>query len=155
MNPFQHNRHLHTILPKLDIAGPIENSVAVIDSDYNCNLFLCRGYQYDDNTSNTLALSAGDVVDIHIDIIAGHKPGYANISVVDTVANRLIGAPLKVWDDFLSSDPDVPDDERDFSVTIPDGLPADCGQGGNCVLQWYWYATGNEQTYISCLDFTI
>jgi hypothetical protein len=106
-----------------------------------------------------------------------------NISVVDTVANQLIGTPLKVWDDFLSSDPDVPDDERmytsnqpqnsfpypsppvlkapprhhpgDFSVTIPDDLPADCGQGGNCVLQWYWYATGNEQTYISCLDFTI
>lgn len=66
----------HTYRPT-DIAGPIENSVAVIDGDYSCNLFLCRGYQYEDNVDNALALGAGDVVDIHIDIIAGHKPGYA------------------------------------------------------------------------------
>lgn len=62
---------------EVDKAGPIENSVEVIDADYNCNLFLCRGYQFDDNTENILSLAAGDVVDIHIDIIAGHKPGYA------------------------------------------------------------------------------
>ena len=44
---------------------------------------------------------------------------WQNISVVDTVANRLIGAPLKVWDDFLSSDPDVPDDERTYTSKHP------------------------------------
>lgn len=62
---------------KQDIAGPIENSVEVIDGDYNCNLFLCRGYQYEDNVDNALSLATGEVVDIHIDIIAGHTPGYA------------------------------------------------------------------------------
>lgn len=35
-----------------------------------------------------------------------------NISVVDTTANQIIGDSLKVWDDFLSDDPDVPNDER-------------------------------------------
>lgn len=43
----------------------------------------------------------------------------------------------------------------DFSVTVPDGLPAECSEAGNCVIQWYWYATSNEQTYISCLDFEL
>ncbi|KAG9256859.1 uncharacterized protein F5Z01DRAFT_491259 [Emericellopsis atlantica] len=138
-----------------DKAGPIENSVAVIDDDYHCNLFLCRGYQFEDNTQNILSLAGGDVLDIHIDIIAGHKPGYANISVVDAMTNQIIGEPLKVWDDFLSSDPSVPDDERDFNITIPQDLPTDCAEAGNCVIQWYWYATGNKQTYISCLDFEV
>jgi hypothetical protein len=43
----------------------------------------------------------------------------------------------------------------DFSLTIPDDLPDDCAVAGNCVLQWYWYATQNKQTYISCVDFEI
>lgn len=96
--------------------------------------------------------------------------------MVDAIENAMIGEPLKVWDDFLSLDPAVPNDERkfahdtelfqrsrpvltilkgDFSVTIPDGLPAECSEAGNCVIQWYWYATSNEQTYISCLDFEL
>lgn len=43
----------------------------------------------------------------------------------------------------------------DFNVTIPEGLETACGEAGNCVLQWYWYASGNKQTYESCLDFII
>ncbi|KAI6781939.1 uncharacterized protein J7T54_005149 [Emericellopsis cladophorae] len=119
--------------PKLtfctDRANPIENSVAVLDEDYNHNLTLCRGSQFEDNTGNILSLAAGDVLDIHIGIIAGHKPGFAilwNISVVEAVENTMVGEPLKVWEDFLSSDPTVPNNERDSSVTIPDRLPAEC-----------------------------
>ena len=48
-----------------------------VDEDYHCNAFLCRGYQYEDNTDKVLAFAPGDELDIHIDIIAGHKPGYA------------------------------------------------------------------------------
>ncbi|KEY72248.1 hypothetical protein S7711_00247 [Stachybotrys chartarum IBT 7711] len=138
-----------------DRAGPIENAMAYVDGDYNCNAFLCRGYQFADNSGNVQTYQAGDVVDFYIDLIAGHRPGYANISVVDLAANRIIGQPLKTWTDWLSRDPTVPDDEQNFNVTIPANLGSVCDVGGKCAIQWYWYATGNRQTYISCLDFVI
>lgn len=78
--------HYSLLLP--DKAGPLENSLAVADSDYDCNLFLCRGYQFEDNESRVLPLTGGDVVDIHVDIIAGHRPGYAVCpSVLSTKAS--------------------------------------------------------------------
>jgi hypothetical protein len=43
----------------------------------------------------------------------------------------------------------------DYNVTIPDTLPSTCSKAGNCVIQWYWYASGNEQTYESCHDFYV
>ena len=74
---------------------------------------------------------------------------------------------MKSWDDWLSRDPNVPDDERklstlplhryelivavDFSVTIPEGLTS-CDAAGKCAIQWFWFAD-SKQTYISCLDF--
>lgn len=63
-----------------DIAGPIENAMEDVDADYNCNAFLCRGYQYEDNVDNVKEVKAGDLLDFHIDLIAGHHPGYAVIS---------------------------------------------------------------------------
>lgn len=48
-----------------------------VDGDYNCNAFLCRGYQYEDNVENVKEVKAGDLLDFHIDLIAGHHPGYA------------------------------------------------------------------------------
>lgn len=63
-----------------DIAGPIENAMEDVDADYNCNAYLCRGYQYEDNTDNVKETKAGDVLVFHIDLIAGHHPGYAVIS---------------------------------------------------------------------------
>lgn len=39
--------------------------------------------------------------------------------MVDYASNEIIGEPLKVWEDFLSSDPDVPDDERESCPYIP------------------------------------
>ncbi|KAL2783292.1 hypothetical protein BJX66DRAFT_345051, partial [Aspergillus keveii] len=60
-----------------DIAGPIENAMAKADADYNCNAYLCRGYQFDDNADNVLAVTAGEVLYFHVDLIAGHHPGYA------------------------------------------------------------------------------
>lgn len=47
------------------------------DDDYNCNAYLCRGYQYEDNTDNVKAVKAGDVLVFHVDLVAGHRPGYA------------------------------------------------------------------------------
>lgn len=48
-----------------------------VHTDYNCNAYLCRGYQFQDNAANVHVYAAGDVVTFHIDLTAAHKPGYA------------------------------------------------------------------------------
>jgi hypothetical protein len=40
---------------------------------------------------------AGEIVTFHIDLAAAHKPGWANVSVVDLGTNKVIGTPLKSW----------------------------------------------------------
>ncbi|KAI9899503.1 hypothetical protein N3K66_005964 [Trichothecium roseum] len=97
-----------------DRAGPIENAMEYADADYKCDAYMCRGYQLEDNLDNVQVFGAGDELAVHIDLIAGHRPGYANISVIDLAANQIIGEPLKSWDDWLSKDPDAPGDERMF-----------------------------------------
>ncbi|KAH8897690.1 hypothetical protein GQ53DRAFT_637985 [Thozetella sp. PMI_491] len=143
--------------PKLSIdpTGPIENAVQYADADYNCNAYLCRGYQYGDNKDNVIDVKAGDTLHFHINLVASHKPGYANMSVVDTAANTVITA-LKTWDHW----PDVTDgstfeEKTQFNITVPEGLESRCDQGGKCVMQWFWYAISNVQTYESCHDFYI
>ncbi|KAL4930331.1 uncharacterized protein BDV17DRAFT_289940 [Aspergillus undulatus] len=138
-----------------DIAGPIENAAREADADYNCNAYLCRGYQFEDNSDNVLVVTAGEVLYFHIDLIAGHHPGYANVSVVDTATNEIIGEPLRSWDDWPNHLSGPPRDDIDYNVTIPDTLGSSCSEAGNCVIQWYWYASGNEQTYESCNDFYV
>ncbi|KAK7926467.1 hypothetical protein PG985_003465 [Apiospora marii] len=60
-----------------DITSPIEDAMKKADEDYSCNAYLCRGYQLEDNLENVQPVKAGDVIDFHIDLIAGHHPGYA------------------------------------------------------------------------------
>jgi hypothetical protein len=136
-----------------DKAGPIENAMKYADEDYNCNAYLCRGYQFEDNKGRVQALSAGDVIDFRIDLIAGHRPGYSNLTIVDTESNTVIGEPLKTWAEWPRSGGPIEDTE--FNATIPDGLESTCKTAGRCILQWYWYAISNVQTYESCVDFYI
>ncbi|KAB8215221.1 hypothetical protein BDV33DRAFT_195441 [Aspergillus novoparasiticus] len=126
-----------------------------VDADYKCNAFLCRGYQFEDNTDNVQVLKAGEVLYFHINLIAGHHPGYANVSIVNTATNEIIGEPLRSWDNWPDHLSGPPRDDIDYNVTIPDSLGSTCSQAGNCVIQWYWYASGNEQTYESCHDFYV
>ncbi|KAE8158365.1 hypothetical protein BDV40DRAFT_291886 [Aspergillus tamarii] len=126
-----------------------------IDADYKCNAFLCRGYQFEDNTDNVQVLKAGEVLYFHINLIAGHHPGYANVSIVNTATNEIIGEPLRSWDNWPDHLSGPPRDDIDYNVTIPDTLGSTCSQAGNCVIQWYWYASGNKQTYESCHDFYV
>lgn len=58
-----------------DKTGPIENGVAKAGSELGCNPFLCRGYQYEDNEA--VEYQPGQVIDFHVDLVAGHHPGYA------------------------------------------------------------------------------
>ncbi|KAI1847532.1 hypothetical protein JX265_000783 [Neoarthrinium moseri] len=135
-----------------DIAGPIEDALAKADANYKCNAYLCRGYQYEDNLDNVKVVSVGDNLVFHVDLIAGHHPGWANMSAVDLGTNTLIGDALKTWDEWPISGSN---EDIDFNVTIPDSLRTPCNEPGKCVLQWYWWSNSNKQTYESCLDFYV
>ncbi|POS69231.1 hypothetical protein DHEL01_v212376 [Diaporthe helianthi] len=93
-----------------DPAGPIENSVKVADADYNCNLYQCRGYQYEDNVNNVQKYAPGDVVAFYVDLVAAHKPGWANVSVIDLEKNTAIGSPVKAWNVWPDNVPGGGDD---------------------------------------------
>ncbi|AEO58740.1 hypothetical protein MYCTH_2306267 [Thermothelomyces thermophilus ATCC 42464] len=143
----------YAVYMEKDKAGPIENGVAKAGSELGCNPFLCRGYQYEDNEA--VEYEPGQVIDFHVDLIAGHHPGYANVSIVDLEANKIIGDPLRSWDDYPNATATTPRSDIDFNVTIPNTLGTACSTGGKCAIQWYWYASGNKQSYESCVDFYV
>ncbi|CAE6405754.1 unnamed protein product [Rhizoctonia solani] len=119
----------------------------------SCNLNLCKGLQFADvSTANIQTWTAGQVVPIKVDIRAPHT-GSANVSIIDTATNTMIGTPLKTWDVYASVSAPITADQTDFSVTIPD-LGDKCKTAGACVLQWWWDAPSITQTYESCVDFT-
>ncbi|GIK04721.1 hypothetical protein Aspvir_008815 [Aspergillus viridinutans] len=134
-----------------------ELQVAKSQSDYNaeeCDIWLCKGYKFADNKDNVYSYTAGQTVDFVVDIRAPHT-GVANVSIVETARNIVIGNTLKSWTDYASTATGVTKDETNFSITIPDNLGSQCAQAGACVLQWYWYAESIDQTYESCIDFTV
>ncbi|KAG2415097.1 hypothetical protein HFD88_006288 [Aspergillus terreus] len=148
-----------TINQESDNYGNIQGELQVANgqSDYNaqkCDIWLCKGYKFADNKDNVFSYSAGQKVDFTVDIRAPHT-GVANVSVVDTASNSVIGSPLKSWDNYASTATGVTEEETNFSVTIPDDLGSQCSEAGACVLQWYWFAESIDQTYESCVDFTV
>lgn len=141
-----------------DVYGNVQGMLQVADSqsDYNaaeCNAWLCKGFKYADNNV-TYSYTAGETVDFEVAIHAPHT-GVANVSVVDTSTNTVIGSPLISWSVYASVSTGVAANNTAFSVTIPDDLGDQCTTGGDCVLQWYWYAESIDQTYESCVDFTV
>jgi hypothetical protein len=98
-----------------------------------CNLWLCRGYQFADNAAQVQAYKPGDVVDMEVWIRIPHK-GYANVSVVDTATNSIIGTPLMVWKDNYAATANPPKNQTNFSVTVPQ-LGGKCTTPGACV--WF------------------
>lgn len=145
---------------KSDRAGNVQGELQIgaNQEDYNeeaCHIWLCKGYQFDDNKENVQQYSAGQTVDFVVDIIAPHT-GVANVSVVDTASNSVIGEPLKSWaKNYASTETGITKDDTDFSITIPDNLGSQCSEAGACVIQWYWFAESIDQTYESCVDFTV
>lgn len=134
-----------------------ELQVASSQSDYNaeeCDIWLCKGYKFADNKDNVYSYSAGETIDFTVDIRAPHT-GVANVSVVDTASNTVIGDPLISWSVYASVATGVAPNNTDFSVTMPTDLGSQCSTAGACVLQWYWYAESIDQTYESCVDFTV
>lgn len=139
-----------------DAAGNIQqlNQLkAASFSASSCNLNLCKGLQFADvNTANIQSWTAGQVVPIKVDIRAPHT-GTANVSIIDTASNTMIGSPLKVFSVYASTSSPITADQTSFNVTIPD-LGSQCTTAGACVLQWWWDARSIDQTYESCVDFT-
>jgi hypothetical protein len=141
-----------------DNYGNVQGELQVVkgQTDYDaeaCNVWLCKGFKYDDNTENVQKYTVGQEVAITVDIRAPHT-GVANVSVVSTSSGAVIGSALKSWDEYASNSATIPEDQKEFTVTIPD-VGSDCSSPGDCVLQWFWDATGIDQTYESCIDFTV
>ena len=63
---------------KADPAGNIEGLLKILPYDQplkpTCHLWLCKGYQFDDNKSNVYGYSLGEVVPIEVDIHAVSRP---------------------------------------------------------------------------------
>lgn len=140
--------------PQGNVQGLIQ--VGKTQPDYDaaaCNAFLCKGFKYADNTANLQTYTAGQVVPFSITIGAPHT-GVMNVSVVDTASNTIIGAPLISQDDYASTAHTIPEENKAFSVTLPD-VGAQCSTPGACVLQWFWDARSVDQTYEDCVDFTM
>ena len=134
-----------------------ELQVASSQSDYNageCDIWLCKGYKFADNKDNVYSYTAGETIDFTVAIHAPHT-GVANVSVVDTASNTVIGNPLISWSVYASVATGVAANNTNFSVTMPTDLGSQCSTAGACVLQWYWYAESIDQTYESCVDFTV
>ncbi|KZV93021.1 hypothetical protein EXIGLDRAFT_613555, partial [Exidia glandulosa HHB12029] len=114
-----------------------------------CSLFFCRGLQIEDNLDKIQKYPAGTTVPITINLRVKHA-GYANVSVVNTQTQSIIGTPLATWSVY--ADPAKPSaNETSFSVTIPD-LGGQCADANQCALQWYWYSPLVAQSYESCID---
>lgn len=114
--------------------------LAVKDSGYHgdlCNLWLCRGLQFADNVKNVQQYTPGQAVEIKIKLTIPHT-GNANVSVVDTKTNKIIGTPLIKWDAGYADEKAfyakaTPKDQVDFNVTIPTTLGSQCATAGACV----------------------
>ncbi|KAI1116197.1 hypothetical protein F5Y14DRAFT_89822 [Nemania sp. NC0429] len=136
--------------------------LAAKDAGYHaaqCNLWLCRGVQFADNAANVQAYAPGQVVAVKVALTIPHA-GSANVSVVDTKTNTVVGQPLLTWpagyaDERQYYGNTLPANQTSFNVTIPTTLGARCATAGDCVIQWWWYGKGARQTYESCIDFTV
>ena len=111
---------------------------AAKDKGFNaakCNLWLCKGLQFADNAANVQKWTAGQVVPVKVWLRIPHE-GSANVSIVDTKSNKIIGEFLKNWPKGYApgrSEKDAPLDQREFSIKVPTGLEEKCAVAGDCV----------------------
>lgn len=141
-----------------DINGNVQTALQNAgQSDFNaeaCNIWQCKGMKFEDNTANVQSYTAGEKVPITFNIAAPHT-GVANMSIIDTASNSMIGSPLITFKEYASTAKGVTDAEKNFDITIPSDLGGKCAKAGDCVLQFWWDARSIDQTYESCIDFTV
>jgi hypothetical protein len=138
-----------------DINGNIQGIQQVVGNSQteDCNLWLCKGFLLEDNPDLVQTYSLGETIDIRVNIAAPHT-GYANVSVVKTSTNSMIGNPLIEFQNYASNS-GMAANNTAFSVTLPESLGGDCTTAGDCVLQWFWDAPDIDQTYEACADFVV
>ncbi|RDA85558.1 hypothetical protein CP532_3303 [Ophiocordyceps camponoti-leonardi (nom. inval.)] len=120
-----------------------------------CNVFLCRGATFDDNKDKVQEFSPNQTVDFKVGLPIPHE-GPANVSIVDTAKNEAIGKPLISFDSYADEKlAQLPPNNTEFSVKMPQLAKGQCTQPGACVLQWFWFGTQAKQTYESCVDFVM
>lgn len=126
-------------------------------SDYDasaCHLWQCRGYQFDDATTDSIqTFTPGQTIDFAVTVAAPHT-GVANVSVINLAENSVIST-IDSWSVYASTATGVTANETSFSGTLPSDLPDACSTQGGCALQWWWDARSIDQTYISCVDFVV
>jgi hypothetical protein len=139
-----------------DINGNVQGIKQVVGQNFDaadCNLWLCKGFQFDDNKDNVQSYKLGEKIPFEINIAAPHT-GYANVSVVKTSSDTMIGEPLIEFENYAAN-AGLASNNTAFSVTLPESLGGECTKAGDCVLQWFWDAPDIDQTYESCVDFTV
>lgn len=139
-----------------DINGNVQGIKQVVGNSFDaadCNLWLCKGFQFDDNKDNVQSYKLGEKIPFEINIAAPHT-GYANVSVVKTSSDSMIGEPLIEFENYASNSGTAANNTA-FSVTLPESLGGDCTKAGDCVLQWFWNAPDIDQTYEACVDFVV
>ncbi|RYP58102.1 hypothetical protein DL769_009106 [Monosporascus sp. CRB-8-3] len=122
-------------LPELGASDPGYDAAA-------CRLWLCKGLQFepDDAAAKVQTYRPGQEVAVKVRLAIPHA-GRANVSVVDTAADAVIGnggAPLVSWpsgyaDERQFYSGQTPKDQTDFTITIPEDLGGRCAEPGACV----------------------
>ncbi|PVH96947.1 carbohydrate-binding module family 1 protein [Periconia macrospinosa] len=140
-----------------DINGNMQGALQNPGPNYDaakCNIWTCKGMQFEDNKANVQSYTAGQTVPMVINIAAPHT-GTANVSVIDLATSSPIGQALKSWDVYASTARGVQPDEKNFDITIPTDLGSKCATAGACALQWWWDSREVDQSYAGCIDFTV
>ncbi|KAJ4352334.1 uncharacterized protein N0V89_007682 [Didymosphaeria variabile] len=136
-----------------DETGPLENIPS--NGAPDCNVFLCKGVQFEDNQNNVQAFAPGEQVDFAAELPIPHE-GPCNVSVVDLATNTLVGQPLISFASYADENlAQLPLNNTQFSVTMPTDLGTQCQQPGECAMQWFWFGTNAQQTYENCVDFVM
>ena len=126
-------------LIKADNTSHVEGlpEAAHTDSTYNataCNLWLCKGLQYEGDAASVQKFTPGQVLPMHVYLRVLHA-GTANVSLIDTKTDTIIGQQLLYWDNYADEKlAKVPANNTDFSVTIPTDIKeGTCASPGDCV----------------------
>ncbi|KAM0332074.1 hypothetical protein ACHAQA_002343 [Verticillium albo-atrum] len=131
---------------------PLEN---FRNTPATCQLDLCRGATFADNTDRVQTFTAGQVVPITAELPIPHE-GPCNVSLVDTATNTVIGPPLILFQSYADESlAQLPANNTAFQVTMPQLQVGQCAQAGECTMQWFWFGTNAQQTYESCVDFVM
>jgi len=143
------------------INGNIQGLEQVVQNqpDYKpaeCHLWKCKGLKYADNTANVQKYTAGETVPLHFSIVAPHT-GTANVSIISLATDNgeILAANLAKWDVYASNSVPIVASQEQFSIKMPTDLGSKCAKGGDCAIQMHWNAADINQTYQSCIDFTM